>query len=89
MGIIFITILALFTSACGIKVSSDPVKVERVTVDHNININLQNVALYYRGVCELELTQPPPAPPPTEEEIQACVDKRVIDFNNAYNFGGI
>lgn len=71
-------------SGCGIKVSTDPVKVEKVQVEHTVKINIQNIGLFYQGICELEL-----APSATDSEVAACVDKKVKDFLDAYNFGTI
>lgn len=79
-----LSFLIILMSGCGIKVSTDPVKVEKVQVEHTVKLNIQNVGLFYQGICELELGSGA-----SDAALATCVDKKVKDFLDAYNFGSI
>ena len=78
-------ILALVTS-CGVKIKSDPVRVEvsKIEVDHKVTINPDTLRLYYLPKCQLEL-----GPTAADEDINTCVEQKVVDFNEAFKMATI
>lgn len=65
-------IALLFLSGCGMHVSSDPVKFEKVKVEHSVYLNPQALQDYFEATCTEQYT--------VQEDIDDCIDEGVSNF---------
>lgn len=74
-------ILLIFTSSCGLKVKTDPIKVEPVDVNHKISVNIESLKDFYEGICISTLPNPH-----TQLELDNCINSKVEEFLTAFDF---
>lgn len=72
-------LLTLLLGACGTHISSDPIKVEPITVNHYVKINIDLLKTFYKDACIQQFG----TTPYTEEELAACIQNNVDVFLNA------
>lgn len=70
-------LLLVFAMGCGVTLHSDPVHIDPIQVNHTITINVQGLTSYYTSLCAVQFT--------VQSDIAACVNEKIVEFNNAYN----
>lgn len=68
-------LLAISFAACGIRIKSDPIKVEPIKVEHRIILDTEALYKTYQETCTTEL----PAES-TQKEINTCADTKLNNF---------
>lgn len=72
--------LVIILSGCGVNVSSDPIKVDPIQVNHAVTFDPRLVRAYFQGVCELDPDNT------TTQLVTECVDRNYTNFSNAFYF---
>lgn len=72
-----VVFLLLLLTGCGIHVSSDPVRVDPVTVNHVISIDTAELEAFFRAYCSNLYT--------SQSDINTCVNNEMAVFWDALN----
>lgn len=72
----------ILAQGCALKVKPEPVKVEKIVVEHQVTINTETIKFFYQGLCQTDL-----GPDATDEELEDCATKRTNDFIDAFEMG--
>ncbi len=67
--------MALSFISCGVKVKSDPIRVDPIKVEHRIILDTTELYKAYQQTCTDELPVGS-----TQEEINDCADTKLNDF---------
>lgn len=79
----YLILLTLILSGCGGHYTVDidpkqPIRVEPIKVSHELTLDTAKLEYYYRLDCQTKFT--------TQEDINACVKERILDFVNAFDY---
>lgn len=67
-----LVLMLVLVSGCGVTVHSDPIKVDPVTMNHNVTINSIQLAQFYEAYCESQYG--------SQSEIDDCVTAQLANF---------
>lgn len=77
---IIISLMCFLFVGCGVKVKSDPIKVNPITVNHYVKVDAQLLQQFYTTICDSELISGY-----TQQELTNCVNNKINEFYAALN----
>lgn len=75
-------ILLLSSLGCSVSVDPKPIKVEPITVTHNIKVDPSLLRAYFTDICKKDITLI------TDQEISDCIAKKTDEFLNGLSYSG-